>query len=402
MRTLGAMATARFGYRVASLAATGWHSAPPRLQVRALAKIPMEGGHYSLSDSTPLDKSLTAVGKNLKLRGVLLQLGCLRGSKGESADALDDVASSGMGVESMSKKPGDKKLAAPAPDVQRVEEVQALLAKSRQRGDEEFVDAEDLLKDPSAPRPGDNAKAASQAQAPAPKVDVGTGIDVRSKYADKLRQKKVSMAGLAGMGDTGGGDAEGLAFAKTLVQKRTGFGTASTWIMAAGAGPALEYLQHRSMKLGIVVHSREQEGAEKMVDGIVSQAKLHGISFDGIAGLSMTDFDVDEEELVGEDDANDSQGVAESKPAGPPKDLWNTFVDGLTSMGSSPRRATPANGTDIDEYEVKRHRKLLETALHKVGLDRAEALVVSDNDNLLQAAKGENRHCLAQMPPKHS
>mmetsp|Transcript_5997 Transcript_5997/g.23290 ORF Transcript_5997/g.23290 Transcript_5997/m.23290 type:complete len:376 (-) Transcript_5997:357-1484(-) len=330
--------------------------------LRFLARIPLEGGNYSLSDSSPLSKDLTAVGKNLKLRGVLFQLSCLLAAKQHNVSA-NAISSFRDSDDETSTSRQWQRSAEPLKPHESVQEVQNLLQRAqhgRGRRDDD-VRPEDLL---GAAQNLVDAKASEEPSTAAkPEQSAPLGGDLRGKYAAKLRAKKVSVAGLQAANEaSGAGDAAGLSLARKLVENSRANTRASKWMMAAGAGPLLGYLQNRSMSLGVFLPSTadaEMIDEREMVDSIVGQAKLYGVNFDSVTGLDTEDFaagkEGDEELAAAQKALQQKKDDAErARPRAPPQGLWSAFVGGLMSVGLPPPKPHSVTNKLVETDEIRR------------------------------------------------
>lgn len=200
---------------------------------------------------------------------------------------------------------------------------------------------------PPVPIPVSSAKSSS----PQPS-HAGPSLDVRTKYAQKLRQKVEG--GLAGLElakhkreeMTARGDAAGHLAARALVAATTGGSAAgSKWMANTGTGSLLSFLSMRSMKIALVPSPRIYSADEKSV----IQREMEDLT----RQLPNVHFHL----LV--------EGISEQKEEEDERGSSGSARDGKSRIA----------------------KILLERVTQGVEMDPISTMVVSDQDDLLRVAR---------------
>lgn len=367
-----------------------------RVGVRAFARVPIEGGYFGLSDDSRPPKELTNMGKNLRLRGAIVHVTALLGGAPattgrqapEEVPLAEEAAAAGEGGSEGAPGGGTADAAADASkvDAAKVDELKALL--EMRKGDA----GRGIPPGRGAERQRAEGKG-DQERAGAGPVAGGVA-DPRTKYAAKLRARGVTSSTLQQSqidktAQRREGDADTLKFARGLVREAARQRPAGgSWVLAKGAAPALQYLQHRSMVVVLLTDGFPLgEEDSKRFEAVQAQASLHGFHFDGVVGDSAADYGSEEEEAAA---AGDAAGGAEPRTEAvrpqPSGNLWNLFVDTLTRSTAGPP-PKEARRNQEKERQLLAGRRLLHSALRKAGCDAREIMVLSDSASLLQAAR---------------
>eukprot|EP00903_Cladosiphon_okamuranus_P008699 g8335.t1 len=203
-----------------------------------------------------------SVGKNLKLKAVLIQYEILAGSDGKQARAK---SSSGTRIStganpsssSSSSRNGGFQLLTPSGE-KLVDEITGLLGGDSLQGMGRKLMAD--LKNKmgtanSSPKPASSPGVQQKHQQPRN----AQGSDPKAKYMEKLRKKTGGGITAGGLGATAaslpGGDAD-LFVARNLVSSKESANLKSAWMLRQGAGDLLTYIAARSVRLGVIAGPR--------------------------------------------------------------------------------------------------------------------------------------------------
>jgi len=215
--------------------------------------------------------------------------------------------------------------------------------------------------------------------------------DVSTKYRALLNAKTGGMLSSMKV-DNQRGDAEALNFGRALlVETQTAAKTAgSQWLLGSGVGGLLEYLERRSLRITLIPTDPNQDSTE--LHSFQSQCP-GAVTLEVVDPVEVTLF------MANGKAGNTATGNAETPPQVPDQAptglggiLQSLFSVGVVGKNTGRTKQRAPDGT-------KGWVRCLEAVALQQQMTLGEIVVVSDNNDLLRAARETRCHTIAFNPP---